>query len=80
MLVLTLLLIIPLALEVALLDQSLDALRGDDDTGAAAATRFLAALGTIGLMVAPGDDALNGNVNDDVLAGDPGRYAAGQRQ
>lgn len=52
MLVLALLLIIPLALEVALLDQSLYALRGDDDTGAAVATRFLAALGTIGLMAA----------------------------
>jgi Ca2+-binding RTX toxin-like protein len=33
MLALALLLIIPLALDVALLDQSLDALRGDDDTG-----------------------------------------------
>ena len=33
MLALALLLLIPLALDVALLDQSLDALRGDDDTG-----------------------------------------------
>ena len=33
MLALALLLLIPLALDVALLDQSLDALRGEDDTG-----------------------------------------------